>query len=81
MLTFIGNERSPVTCGLRAAMILLALGAICAAVLFASAYIAQLNYGKKDLPWAGWWHNVSYGSAIASVAFFGVAVIIAALSL
>ena len=83
MLTFIGNERTPVTHGLRAAICFFALGSVFAAVLFMTAYIAQLHYGKGDpyLPQAERWHFVGYAAAIVSVASFAVGVVVATLSL
>jgi len=84
MLTFIGNKNVPITCGLRAAIFLFAVGSLFAAALFTSAYMAQLNYGKggkDDLLWAERWHYVGYASATLSLASFAVGVIIAALSL
>jgi hypothetical protein len=94
MLTFIGNERVPITCGLRAAIFLFAVGSASAAALFTSAYIAQLNYGKvpagkqdllptekQDLLRAERWHRASYASAAVSLASFVVGVAVAALSL
>lgn len=81
MLTFLGNERASITCGLRVALVLFSFGSLSAAVLFMTAYLAQLNYGKKDLPTAERWHFVSYFPAGAGVAFFAFGVVIAALSL
>jgi hypothetical protein len=81
MLTFLGNAKEPITIGLRVALALFSFGSMFAVALFMTAYMAQLSYGKEDLPRAERWHNGSYISAGVSAALFAVGVIIAAISL
>jgi hypothetical protein len=81
MLTFLGNEKAPITFGLRAAIIVFAFGSLLAAALFMSAYMTQLNYGNQNLSQADRWHFASYVLFGLSVIFFAAGVIVTALSL
>jgi hypothetical protein len=81
LLTFLGNAKEPITCGLRVAIVFFALGSLCAAVLFLCGYVAQLHYGKDAIPIAERWHVGGYISAVLGVVLFAGGVVVAAFSL
>jgi hypothetical protein len=79
LLAFVGNlKRSDATPGATAtplptvgcAILCFGFGALCVAVAFSFAYVAQLMYGNKRVDHALIFHYLTYGTIVLSVLAF-----------
>lgn len=70
-LTFTGHASSPLAIArVGYALLSFGIGALCAVLVFLTAYLTQLCYGNNDWPRAQRYHNVSYIVVTFSVASF-----------